>query len=214
MIILIYLAIIKFITFYNILLFCKYVKTGSILLKGSCSFFFSAPSDEELSQYLLQLVQVLRYEPYYDCALTHFLLERAQGNRKIGHFLFWHLRCVQLALCVRASMHAHTTTIYKYNQVYKQWFSFHLCCISYRSEIHMPAVSVQFALILEAYCRCNIPHIEVLKKQVGHRHTLSRHTHTLSPQSCFTLGCLYHGTILAAGTATSGFDPIFSLSQE
>uniref|UniRef100_A0A3Q3RAC7 phosphatidylinositol-4,5-bisphosphate 3-kinase n=1 Tax=Monopterus albus TaxID=43700 RepID=A0A3Q3RAC7_MONAL len=83
-------------------------------------------SDEELSQYLLQLVQVLRYEPYYDCALTHFLLERAQRNRKIGHFLFWHLR----------------------------------------SEIHMPAVSVQFALILEAYCRCNIPHIEVLKKQV------------------------------------------------
>ncbi|XP_061683150.1 phosphatidylinositol 4,5-bisphosphate 3-kinase catalytic subunit beta isoform isoform X2 [Syngnathoides biaculeatus] len=83
-------------------------------------------SNEELSQYLLQLVQVLRYEPYYDCALTHFLLERAQGNRKIGHFLFWHLR----------------------------------------SEIHMPAVSVQFALMLEAYCRGSIPHIEVLKKQV------------------------------------------------
>ncbi|XP_036418277.1 phosphatidylinositol 4,5-bisphosphate 3-kinase catalytic subunit beta isoform isoform X2 [Colossoma macropomum] len=83
-------------------------------------------SDEELSQYLLQLVQVLRYEPYYDCALTRFLLERAQTNRKIGHFLFWHLR----------------------------------------SEIHMPAVSVQFALILEAYCRGCIPHIEVLKKQV------------------------------------------------
>ncbi|KAJ8256327.1 hypothetical protein COCON_G00184790 [Conger conger] len=83
-------------------------------------------SDDELSQYLLQLVQVLRYEPYYDCALTRFLLERAQANRKIGHFLFWHLR----------------------------------------SEIHMPAVSVQFALILEAYCRGSIPHIEVLKKQV------------------------------------------------
>ncbi|KAI4893118.1 hypothetical protein NFI96_020627 [Prochilodus magdalenae] len=85
-------------------------------------------SDEDLSQYLLQLVQVLRYEPYYDCALTRFLLERAQSNRKIGHFLFWHLRQV--------------------------------------SEIHMPAVSVQFALILEAYCRGCIPHIEVLKKQV------------------------------------------------
>uniref|UniRef100_A0A8B9HR82 phosphatidylinositol-4,5-bisphosphate 3-kinase n=1 Tax=Astyanax mexicanus TaxID=7994 RepID=A0A8B9HR82_ASTMX len=82
--------------------------------------------DEELSQYLLQLVQVLRYEPYYDCALTRFLLERAQTNRKIGHFLFWHLR----------------------------------------SEMHMPAVTVQFALILEAYCRGCIPHIEVLKKQV------------------------------------------------
>ncbi|KAI5086284.1 phosphatidylinositol 4,5-bisphosphate 3-kinase catalytic subunit beta isoform, partial [Silurus meridionalis] len=85
-------------------------------------------SDEELLQYLLQLVQVLRYEPYYDCALTQFLLQRAQTNRKIGHFLFWHLRQV--------------------------------------SEIHMPAVSVQFALILEAYCRGSIPHIEVLKKQV------------------------------------------------
>uniref|UniRef100_A0A673ZH23 phosphatidylinositol-4,5-bisphosphate 3-kinase n=1 Tax=Salmo trutta TaxID=8032 RepID=A0A673ZH23_SALTR len=83
-------------------------------------------SDEELSQYLLQLVQVLRYEPYYDCALTRFLLNRAQCNRNIGHFLFWHLR----------------------------------------SEMHMPAVSVQFSLILEAYCRGSIPHIEVLKKQV------------------------------------------------
>ncbi|TUE70084.1 Phosphatidylinositol 4,5-bisphosphate 3-kinase catalytic subunit beta isoform [Bagarius yarrelli] len=62
-------------------------------------------SDDELLQYLLQLVQVLRYEPYYDCALT-------------------------------------------------------------QSEIHMPAVSVQFALLLEAYCRGSIPHIEVLKKQV------------------------------------------------
>lgn len=58
------------------------------------SFLFPLISDEELSQYLLQLVQVLRYEPYYDCALTHFLLERAQRNRKIGHFLFWHLRWV------------------------------------------------------------------------------------------------------------------------
>nr|XP_023700850.1 phosphatidylinositol 4,5-bisphosphate 3-kinase catalytic subunit beta isoform [Paramormyrops kingsleyae] len=83
-------------------------------------------SDDELSQYLLQLVQVLRYEPYYDCALSRFLLERAQANRSIGHFLFWHLR----------------------------------------SEMHMPAVSVQFALILEAYCRGSIPHIEILKKQV------------------------------------------------
>ncbi|XP_065137966.1 phosphatidylinositol 4,5-bisphosphate 3-kinase catalytic subunit beta isoform isoform X2 [Paramisgurnus dabryanus] len=83
-------------------------------------------SDDELLQYLLQLVQVLRYEPYYDCALSRFLLDRAQTSRKIGHFLFWHLR----------------------------------------SEMHISAVSVHFALILEAYCRGSIPHIEVLKKQV------------------------------------------------
>uniref|UniRef100_A0A9J8A5Q1 phosphatidylinositol-4,5-bisphosphate 3-kinase n=1 Tax=Cyprinus carpio carpio TaxID=630221 RepID=A0A9J8A5Q1_CYPCA len=86
----------------------------------------SVRDDDELLQYLLQLVQVLRYEPYYDCALSRFLLERAQSSRKIGHFLFWHLR----------------------------------------SEMYMPAVSVHFALILEAYCRGCIPHIEVLKKQV------------------------------------------------
>ncbi|KTF78583.1 hypothetical protein cypCar_00027825, partial [Cyprinus carpio] len=97
-------------------------------------------SDDELLQYLLQLVQVLRYEPYYDCALSRFLLERAQSSRKIGHFLFWHLR---------------------------QKLEFMVACVvHYRSEMYMPAVSVHFALILEAYCRGCIPHIEVLKKQV------------------------------------------------
>lgn len=52
----------------------------------------------------------------------------------------------------------------------------------YRSEIHMPAVSVQFALILEAYCRGSIPHIEVLKKQVG--------THTPGQSSVFLVSQL------------------------
>uniref|UniRef100_A0A2K6KMK9 phosphatidylinositol-4,5-bisphosphate 3-kinase n=1 Tax=Rhinopithecus bieti TaxID=61621 RepID=A0A2K6KMK9_RHIBE len=53
-------------------------------------------SDEELSQYLLQLVQVLKYEPFLDCALSRFLLERALGNRRIGQFLFWHLSLIKL----------------------------------------------------------------------------------------------------------------------
>ncbi|XP_062901982.1 phosphatidylinositol 4,5-bisphosphate 3-kinase catalytic subunit beta isoform [Mobula hypostoma] len=83
-------------------------------------------SDDELSQYLLQLVQVLKYEPYFDCALSKFLLERAQANRRIGHFLFWHLR----------------------------------------SEMHLPAISLQFGLILESYCRGTITHIKELSKQV------------------------------------------------
>lgn len=48
--------------------------------------------DDEVFQYLLQLVQVLKYESYLDCELTKFLLDRALANRKIGHFLFWHLR--------------------------------------------------------------------------------------------------------------------------
>ena len=42
--------------------------------------------------YLLQLVQVLKFEPYLDCALGWFLLRRSLRNRTIGHFFFWHLR--------------------------------------------------------------------------------------------------------------------------
>ncbi|KAM8829443.1 phosphatidylinositol 4,5-bisphosphate 3-kinase catalytic subunit delta isoform 2-T2 [Synchiropus picturatus] len=49
-------------------------------------------SDNELLQYLVQLVQVLKYESYLDCDLTTFLLDRALSNRRIGHFMFWHLR--------------------------------------------------------------------------------------------------------------------------
>ncbi|XP_065886495.1 phosphatidylinositol 4,5-bisphosphate 3-kinase catalytic subunit beta isoform-like [Dysidea avara] len=69
--------------------------------------------DGSLSQYLLQLVQVLKYESYLDNALGHFLLKRALRNKTIGHYLFWHLR----------------------------------------AEMHLPAVSVRFGLLLEAYCR-------------------------------------------------------------
>ncbi|KAK0150945.1 Phosphatidylinositol 4,5-bisphosphate 3-kinase catalytic subunit delta isoform [Merluccius polli] len=49
-------------------------------------------SDNDLLQYLIQLVQVLKYESYLDCDLTTFLLDRALSNKRIGHFLFWHLR--------------------------------------------------------------------------------------------------------------------------
>ena len=54
--------------------------------------FIWSHRDEELSQYLLQLVQALKYETYLDCDLSDFLLKRAIENRRIGHFLFWHLR--------------------------------------------------------------------------------------------------------------------------
>lgn len=52
----------------------------------------SAHSDSELSQYLLQLCQVLKYENHLDNPLTRFLLRRAWRNKAIGHYLFWHLR--------------------------------------------------------------------------------------------------------------------------
>lgn len=49
-------------------------------------------SDEDLSLYLLQLVQALKHEAYLYCDLVEFLLRRALMNQKIGHYLFWHLR--------------------------------------------------------------------------------------------------------------------------
>lgn len=48
--------------------------------------------DENLSLYLLQLVQAIKHENYLTCDLVEFLLKRALNNRKIGHYLFWHLR--------------------------------------------------------------------------------------------------------------------------
>jgi len=49
--------------------------------------------DRELIDYLLQLVQALKHEIFYDNPLSLFLLERAFVNRSlVGHYLFWHLR--------------------------------------------------------------------------------------------------------------------------
>jgi phosphatidylinositol-4,5-bisphosphate 3-kinase len=60
-----------------------------ILNKILINLFFS---DEELSQYLLQLVQALKYENYLNCDLVKFLLRRALHNHNIGHQLFWLLK--------------------------------------------------------------------------------------------------------------------------
>ncbi|XP_033641996.1 phosphatidylinositol 4,5-bisphosphate 3-kinase catalytic subunit alpha isoform-like [Asterias rubens] len=49
-------------------------------------------TDEELLQYILQLVQVLKYESYLDNPLARFLMRRSLYNQRIGHFFFWHLR--------------------------------------------------------------------------------------------------------------------------
>jgi len=53
--------------------------------------------DDELSEFLLQLVQALKYEAAHDSPLARFLLKRALGNsREIGTKLFW---------CLRSEMH-------------------------------------------------------------------------------------------------------------
>jgi len=55
--------------------------------------FLDRLNDFELNDYLLQLVQVLKYEPKHFSALACWLLRRALQNRMlIGNAFFWHLQ--------------------------------------------------------------------------------------------------------------------------
>jgi CRP-like cAMP-binding protein len=50
-------------------------------------------SDQDLALFLLQLVQVLKNEPFHDSALARFLLRRALLNPTlVGHTFFWYLQ--------------------------------------------------------------------------------------------------------------------------
>jgi phosphatidylinositol-4,5-bisphosphate 3-kinase len=49
--------------------------------------------DSDLKNYLLQLVQALKYEPYHDSPLARFLITRAlQQRTTIGQYFFWHIK--------------------------------------------------------------------------------------------------------------------------
>lgn len=49
-------------------------------------------SDDDVSQYMLQLVQALKFETHLYSHLAVFLLQRALKNQHLGHKLFWLLR--------------------------------------------------------------------------------------------------------------------------
>eukprot|EP01130_Rhizamoeba_saxonica_P012642 TRINITY_DN5362_c0_g2_i1.p1 TRINITY_DN5362_c0_g2~~TRINITY_DN5362_c0_g2_i1.p1 ORF type:complete len:1067 (-),score=251.23 TRINITY_DN5362_c0_g2_i1:70-3270(-) len=56
-------------------------------------------STENLMDILLQLVQVLKYEPYHDSALARFLIKRSINNQTIAHHFFW---------CLKSEMHSQS----------------------------------------------------------------------------------------------------------
>ncbi|XP_035226902.1 phosphatidylinositol 4,5-bisphosphate 3-kinase catalytic subunit alpha isoform-like isoform X2 [Stegodyphus dumicola] len=72
------------------LLDCKYA--DKVVREHAVLWLDSTLTDDLMSQYLLQLVQVLKYESYLDNNLAKLLIRRALSNRKIGHFFFWHLK--------------------------------------------------------------------------------------------------------------------------
>lgn len=49
-------------------------------------------SDDQLADYLPQLVQAIKFECHLKNALVMFLLSRAQGNINIAHYLYWLLK--------------------------------------------------------------------------------------------------------------------------
>jgi len=72
------------------LLDCKYADPR--VRYHAVQWLGEAMSDEDIAQYLMQLVQTLKYEPHLSNSLSNLLLRRSLLNRKIGHFFFWHLR--------------------------------------------------------------------------------------------------------------------------
>ena len=56
-------------------------------------WLISSMEDSEFKEYVLQLVQVLKYEPYHDSPLARLLIKRAIENPlEIGHRLYWNLK--------------------------------------------------------------------------------------------------------------------------
>jgi Phosphatidylinositol 3- and 4-kinase/Phosphoinositide 3-kinase family, accessory domain (PIK domain)/PI3-kinase family, ras-binding domain/Phosphoinositide 3-kinase C2 len=84
--------------------------------------------DYELQQYLLQLTQCLKFEPYHDSPLARFMIERSLRNPyQVGHHFFWHLKaelaspdfCERYAVILEEYLsHAgqHTRELRKQNQ--------------------------------------------------------------------------------------------------
>lgn len=69
------------------------VKYEDIEVRRHAVKWLDADLDEDqLSCYLLQLVQVLKTEPYLDNSLSDFLINRALLNPAIGNLLFWYLK--------------------------------------------------------------------------------------------------------------------------
>lgn len=128
-------------------------------------------SDEDIGDYLLQLIQALRYEPYLDCALTRFLLRRSvQSPTLLGHFFFWYLKS-----------ELHNSETFERNGLLLEAF-LRACSPSQRTQLGLQTQLVQSLLsISQKIVKCEKDKLSLLKNEL---HLLNQNLFqnwTLSP---------------------------------
>eukprot|EP00047_Mylnosiga_fluctuans_P024651 m.166145 g.166145 ORF g.166145 m.166145 type:complete len:1343 (+) comp9898_c0_seq4:65-4093(+) len=65
---------------------------ADLRVRAHATDLISKLADDDIECFLLQLVQVLKFEPHHDSALARLLLSRALSNRRLGNSFFWLLR--------------------------------------------------------------------------------------------------------------------------
>lgn len=85
----------------------KHVAFQTNLVRSYAIDTLDRSSDEELSLYLLQLVQALKYDDVIGedqnasqklSSLASFLIERASKNQELANYLYWYVKCVAIFL--------------------------------------------------------------------------------------------------------------------
>jgi phosphatidylinositol-4-phosphate 3-kinase len=60
-------------------------------VRGKAVCWLGGLASDELSEYLPQLVQALKYESYHTSPLAHMLLQRAIHSNRLAHQLYWYV---------------------------------------------------------------------------------------------------------------------------
>ena len=99
------------------------------MLKVFLKFFLKRYEDEDLQQILMQLVHLMKFEPYPDVAFAaredHFhnipnlsisriLVKRAIKTRAFGHFLLWNLRGEQERIAGSSTESCPLSQLYRF----------------------------------------------------------------------------------------------------
>jgi len=61
-------------------------------VRETAVLWLSSIGDDDLVDYLAELVQAIKYEAYHDSTLAQFLIKRSIFSPRVAHFLFWHLK--------------------------------------------------------------------------------------------------------------------------